>query len=302
VYDEYLLHSWFQLRCSEEALLNVKSTRQARIRWPPGHESGQVITVIRDFPQSLTLRNYSQNTALTSRGASVFTELDVYLPLCLSVNKSPSTIQLSHLYVWPSYVRRTWTEAVTHKVWKHPLQLTPAKSVARDQDDRRLDRMLQYTVSTVIYRSRYAETVFGYSWLLMDLPFIGEVPPLVLITIWMIIMLRVTRLFTTSETLVSYHNTKWCQNSEKLDFNLHHEDRRSMDLRNVGILPQHYTGSKPWSRPEIFKVEIFWVVTPSSGWRWRQRGPLKRWYPTTTLDGVTTQKSSTSDCYFTNKF
>jgi len=31
----------------------------------------------------------------------------------------------------------------------------------------------------------------------------------------------------------------------------------------------------------------------SSGWRWRQHGPLKRWYPTTTLHGVTTQKTST---------
>jgi len=25
-------------------------------------------------------------------------------------------------------------------------------------------------------------------------------------------------------------------------------------------------------------------------WRWRQRGPPKRWYPITTLHGVTTQK------------
>jgi len=34
----------------------------------------------------------------------------------------------------------------------------------------------------------------------------------------------------------------------------------------------------------------FWVVTPCSvvvGWR--QHGPLKRWYPTTTLHGITTQ-------------
>jgi hypothetical protein len=28
-------------------------------------------------------------------------------------------------------------------------------------------------------------------------------------------------------------------------------------------------------------------------WRWRQRGPPKHWYPTTTLHGVTTQKNST---------
>jgi len=47
----------------------------------------------------------------------------------------------------------------------------------------------------------------------------------------------------------------------------------SMDLRNVGILPQHYTA--PQTR------------------RWRQHGPLKRWYRNITLHGVTTQKTST---------
>jgi len=46
-----------------------------------------------------------------------------------------------------------------------------------------------------------------------------------------------------------------------------------MDLRNVGILPQHYTASQPR--------------------RWRQHGPPKRWYPTTTLHGVTIQKTWT---------
>jgi hypothetical protein len=43
-----------------------------------------------------------------------------------------------------------------------------------------------------------------------------------------------------------------------------------MDVWNVGILPQHDTASQPR--------------------RWMQHGPLKRWYPTTTLHGVTTQK------------
>jgi len=28
-------------------------------------------------------------------------------------------------------------------------------------------------------------------------------------------------------------------------------------------------------------------------WRWRQHSPLERWYPTTTLHGVTTQKTTT---------
>jgi hypothetical protein len=31
-------------------------------------------------------------------------------------------------------------------------------------------------------------------------------------------------------------------------------------------------------------------IGSSLGWRWRQRGPLKRWYPTTTLHSATTQK------------
>jgi len=45
------------------------------------------------------------------------------------------------------------------------------------------------------------------------------------------------------------------------------------DLRNVDILPQHYTASQPR--------------------RWRQHEPPKRRYPTTKLHGVTTQKTST---------
>jgi hypothetical protein len=55
----------------------------------------------------------------------------------------------------------------------------------------------------------------------------------------------------TSETLISYHNTTWSHNPENFDFNLcpishsiHSEDGCSTDLRNVGILSQHYTASQ----------------------------------------------------------
>jgi hypothetical protein len=46
---------------------------------------------------------------------------------------------------------------------------------------------------------------------------------------------------------------------------------------------------------KLFQVDVFWVMTPrsvvvvSSPWRWRQHGPPKRWYLTTTLHGVTTE-------------
>jgi hypothetical protein len=49
----------------------------------------------------------------------------------------------------------------------------------------------------------------------------------------------------TSETLASSNNTTRRHSLECHDLNLHPEDGGSMDLRNVGILPQHYTASKP---------------------------------------------------------
>jgi hypothetical protein len=50
----------------------------------------------------------------------------------------------------------------------------------------------------------------------------------------------------------------------------HPEDGGSMHHWNVGILPQQYKSSQHW--------------------RWRQHAPLKRRYPTTTIQGVTTLK------------
>jgi hypothetical protein len=49
-------------------------------------------------------------------------------------------------------------------------------------------------------------------------------------------------------------------------------------------------------REQIRHAQNVWSqgVLGSPG-RWMQHGPLKRWYPTTTLHGVTTQKTSTSN-------
>jgi len=46
---------------------------------------------------------------------------------------------------------------------------------------------------------------------------------------------------------------------------------------------------------------VFWKFKPYSGqphsgaslWRWRQQGPLKCWYPVTSLHGIITQKTVT---------
>jgi len=66
------------------------------------------------------------------------------------------------------------------------------------------------------------------------------------------------------------------------------------------VLPQHYTASQPRRpRSEDGGSMDLWNVCPTitlhdvttqktSIWRFRQHGPLKRWYPTTTIHGVTT--------------
>jgi len=73
-----------------------------------------------------------------------------------------------------------------------------------------------------------------------------------------------------SETLVSYHNTTWRHRRPRLE-----------------------TSSS--RKPQKFHQEPLWggYNSPTSPWRWKQDGPPKRWYPTTTLNGVTTQNTST---------
>jgi hypothetical protein len=67
--------------------------------------------------------------------------------------------------------------------------------------------------------------------------------------------------------------------------------RSSHHLVTCNSLSRTIPNANLWNRTTLVsQVEVFWVVTP---WRRRQHGPPKRWHPTTTLHGVTTQKTST---------
>jgi hypothetical protein len=46
-------------------------------------------------------------------------------------------------------------------------------------------------------------------------------------------------------------------------------------------------------REDTHREDSISPTPASSPWRWRQHGPPKRWYPTTTLHGVTIQNTST---------
>jgi len=43
-----------------------------------------------------------------------------------------------------------------------------------------------------------------------------------------------------------------------------------------------------------FQTSLLLHLQGEVKWRWRQHGPLKRWYPSTTLNSITTQKTSTA--------
>jgi hypothetical protein len=55
------------------------------------------------------------------------------------------------------------------------------------------------------------------------------------------------------------------------------EDGGSMNLRNFGILPRPSLKMKAALASEML---VSYHIHP---WRWRQHGPPKRWYPTTSL-------------------
>jgi hypothetical protein len=77
---------------------------------------------------------------------------------------------------------------------------------------------------------------------------------------------------TFGYTQVSSWLLKRCllTNSAQWNYHIHFEDGGSMDLRNVDILPQHYTTSQPW-RPRNFaavktlKLLLCWPYTYKKG-------------------------------------
>jgi hypothetical protein len=90
----------------------------------------------------------------------------------------------------------------------------------------------------------------------------------------------------TSETLVSYHHTT-----------RQHNMKMEAAWTSETLVSYHHT-----TRRHNMKMEAAWTSEMLESYhntirrhnmKMRQHGPLKCWYPTTTLHGVTTQKTST---------
>jgi hypothetical protein len=82
----------------------------------------------------------------------------------------------------------------------------------------------------------------------------------------------------------------------EVSYDKHHKLERGLRLSQRWCFKSGSFGL--WRRGELWlDTEVSEVHFTSfhfaSPWRWRQHGPPKRWYPTTTLQGVTTQKTST---------
>jgi hypothetical protein len=121
-----------------------------------------------------------------------------------------------------------------------------------------------------------------------------------------------------SERLVSYYITtrrhyppwrwrqdgplkRWYPTKTLHGITIYPEDGGCMNLRNVGILPQHYTALQV-----TLKMAVAWTSETAVSyrnitrhykwpWRWRWHGPPKRRYPTATLHGVTPLEASLNE-------
>jgi hypothetical protein len=83
---------------------------------------------------------------------------------------------------------------------------------------------------------------------------------------------------TSLHSITTQKTTTW-----NCSLHLQHQKVHSMVLWNVDILHLYMVS---WPRRHDMKLlPIF------SASRWRKHGPMKLWYPTTSLHGVTTQKT-----------
>jgi hypothetical protein len=99
----------------------------------------------------------------------------------------------------------------------------------------------------------------------------------------------------TSETLVSYHNTKRRHNPQYWRWRQHGPPKRRYPT-TIRCVTTHKTEDEGSMYPET-SVSFHNTTRRQNpeDWSWRQHGPLKRRYPTTTLHGIATQKIEDGD-------